>query len=392
MSSGINIAKKLSSKESPTVCYLPPRFSATLTNSSQEVIVEAIRDWLMQSLLASHNHASLSASPAGKKEKRTTAICGRQRRQSFASYDRDSCCWRMSQGFFLTGTLGLYSGTWPRSGMIAAGVAYRLLSAGHRTSVTGCGLSESARPTPRAGNPGSRPNKRGGKILAEEVHKSVFPTPRGEDGESCGGHRGSTDSLTAFTQRWPTPLNGCTDKSHGQISGRYRDAMRVAMNKWPTPDSYSRGGAQTTDKRKGHTLNLQDAVKTWPTPTQSDHKGSGPVGSRSQAGMLAHGHLAATAATAATGQLNPDWVETLMGWPQGWTRPEPLAADAWQDWLHANRWQNWEPDIPRVIVGAKDRANRLKAIGNGQVPACVAEIGAELMNLFTVGHSESRAR
>ena len=30
-------------------------------------------------------------------------------------------------------------------------------------------------PTPRAGNPGSRPNKKGGKILAEEI--AMLPTP-----------------------------------------------------------------------------------------------------------------------------------------------------------------------------------------------------------------------
>jgi hypothetical protein len=58
--------------------------------------------------------------------------------------------------------------------------------------------------------------------------------------------------------------------------------------------------------------------------------------------MLAHGHLAATAATAATGQLNPDWVEALMGWPQGWTSLEPLDADVWQHWLCTHRWQDWE--------------------------------------------------
>jgi DNA (cytosine-5)-methyltransferase 1 len=159
--------------------------------------------------------------------------------------------------------------------------------------------------------------------------------------------------------------------------------MRVAMNKWPTPKCSNANGAGIHGDGG---MDLQTAVKTWPTPVQSDYKGSGPVGTKSQASMLAYGHLAATAAT---GQLNPDWVEALMDWPQGWTRTKPLAADVWQHWLHANRWQDWEPDIPRVIVGAKDRVNRLKAIGNGQVPACVAEIGAELMNLFAGGHSES---
>ena len=42
-------------------------------------------------------------------------------------------------------------------------------------------------PTPRAGNPGSRPNKKGGKILAEVVKQ--FPTPQGGEGSvgMCGG-------------------------------------------------------------------------------------------------------------------------------------------------------------------------------------------------------------
>ena len=41
-------------------------------------------------------------------------------------------------------------------------------------------------PTPRAGNPGSRPNGKGGKVLAEEVKKSMnWPTPR--TAGMCGG-------------------------------------------------------------------------------------------------------------------------------------------------------------------------------------------------------------
>ena len=33
------------------------------------------------------------------------------------------------------------------------------------------------------------------------------------------------------------------------------------------------------------------------------------------------------------GQLNPDWVEWLMGWPVGWTALEPLAMDKFREWL-----------------------------------------------------------
>ncbi len=33
------------------------------------------------------------------------------------------------------------------------------------------------------------------------------------------------------------------------------------------------------------------------------------------------------------GQLNPTWVEWLMGWPLGWTDLRPLAMDKFQSWL-----------------------------------------------------------
>jgi len=38
----------------------------------------------------------------------------------------------------------------------------------------------------------------------------------------------------------------------------------------------------------------------------------------------------------AGGQLNPDWVEWLMGYPIGWTGLEPLEMDKYQQWLHSH--------------------------------------------------------
>ena len=35
---------------------------------------------------------------------------------------------------------------------------------------------------------------------------------------------------------------------------------------------------------------------------------------------------------AAGGQLNPEWVEWLMGWPIGWTALKPLGTDKCQQW------------------------------------------------------------
>lgn len=48
----------------------------------------------------------------------------------------------------------------------------------------------------------------------------------------------------------------------------------------------------------------------FPTASASDHKGSSKPGQR-------HGMLSEAAAVGAI--LNPDWVEKLMGFPEGWT-------------------------------------------------------------------------
>ena len=159
-------------------------------------------------------------------------------------------------------------------------------------------------PTPRAGNPGSRPNKKGGKILAEEVKKSVFPTPT-----VCGNY------------------------NRKGISSKSGDG-------------------------------LETAVRLWATPTANDAKNSL---TESQAGRgTLTAHLVETG-DAVGGQLNADWVEILMGYPQGWTDTEKetlVFADLPLAWLDGS----WEADIPRIITGQKNRVKRLKGLGNSVVP------------------------
>ena len=85
------------------------------------------------------------------------------------------------------------------------------------------------------------------------------------------------------------------------------------------------------------------------------------------------------------GQLNPDWVEWLMGWPIGWTRLSSMNPDDYERWKsQAMNGSLWEHDpaelpgsvfIPRITDEKEFRQQRLKALGNGQVPsaACLAE-------------------
>jgi hypothetical protein len=69
--------------------------------------------------------------------------------------------------------------------------------------------------------------------------------------------------------------------------------------------------------------------------------------------------------TSTRGQLNPDWVEWLMGWPVGWTDITRDECD-WRD-------LSVEPEDIHIATTRRDnRPARIKAIGNGQVPLCAA--------------------
>jgi hypothetical protein len=89
-------------------------------------------------------------------------------------------------------------------------------------------LLASARPTPKAGNPGSRPNGKGGKILNEEVKKHwMTPTKEGFDAQ---GHRGNLDTLHSQMKAWATPTaddaNNATRDS-GQFQSLTRQAGKL---------------------------------------------------------------------------------------------------------------------------------------------------------------------
>ena len=179
---------------------------------------------------------------------------------------------------------------------------------------------------------------------------------------------------------------------------------------FPTPqttDAPDGGGppnknANTTQWNGANSLGQMAKQGLWPTPKQSDYKGSGPTGSKSQVHDDAKRNLkgdsrlwrtpdsydrggpqdpekrkegghSVNLQDQAGGQLNPEFVCYLMGVPQGWVSLEPLDPEHWQRWLTEDHWAagEWE-GVPRVATGIKDRVNQLKMLGNGIVPAVPA--------------------
>src|SRR5690625_3222590 len=72
----------------------------------------------------------------------------------------------------------------------------------------------------------------------------------------------------------------------------------------------------------------------WPTPTASMSKGTSQAAlTRKDGRSRINDRLDHNVMASHGGQLNPPWVEWLMGWPIGQTDLNPLETDRFQSWL-----------------------------------------------------------
>ena len=109
------------------------------------------------------------------------------------------------------------------------------------------------------------------QVMVKGCARGMWPTPRAEDSEQRGGHRGKPDTLTSAARLWPTP------SARDWRSGK---ALQMTLDRNSRP--------------------LNEVM------TERDPQGGG--------------------------SLNPDWTEWLMGWPIGWTACAPLAMDGYHRW------------------------------------------------------------
>jgi hypothetical protein len=134
---------------------------------------------------------------------------------------------------------------------------------------------------------------------------------------------------------------------------------------WATPSAADCQG--TTGG--GQTRSLRDDIRQWPSPASRDF--------RSGRGRQENGHSPQLAEVIG-GQLNPDWEECLMGFDIGYTDidcPNPQPWPGWPAPLGAGQVHVFNADTgqypyepPRVITGQKNRAKRLKTLGNAVSP------------------------
>jgi DNA (cytosine-5)-methyltransferase 1 len=102
---------------------------------------------------------------------------------------------------------------------------------------------------------------------------------------------------------------------------------------------------------------LSNAVQNWPTPHANCSTGAGK-----------HGEGGENLQTAVGVSLNPDWVEILMGFDIGWTDIDRNDLESWPGWPASRGLDQCAYEPPRVAKGGKNRAKRLRCLGNAVVP------------------------
>jgi hypothetical protein len=262
-------------------------------------------------------------------------------------------------------------------------------------------------PTPRAKKVGGYSSPGFGPTLEQTVLK--FPTPRAEE-KSQQNSQDNGMALSRKVKTWRTPDAGthnnvaspCRKLQNGEIhsSGGHHIQVRlvdqVMMYPTPTQRDWRHGRASEKTMEKGGRP-LNEVVVNWPTPGGLTGHNSGRLDEYGGK----HNPLRGT--EQGKQALNPDWVEWLMGFPIGWSDVEPFTGIDFMEEGNVEFWEKnidvwWLGDpadvgpptgvIPRTTDQKRNRVNRLKALGNGQVPLCVVVawsllIGAPSVPLYT---------
>ena len=223
----------------------------------------------MSTSSAGDTPANPSPTSVGALVPMTTGISGPICETPLLFYDHDSHCWRTSQGTFPWAS-DEFSGIWPSSGMTRNGQCFPLPRSVPRTS---------------------------------ETDSFVWPTPvANDDNKSVDAHLAMKERMPGGPRKKITSLN-------------------VMVKRWPTPTArdYKDVGDLSQMPERGILPRAVQNREKWPTPTARLGDNRGPVAKRFLDPAYTNELDNCMAAIEGNGNLNPTWVEWLMGFPLGFT-------------------------------------------------------------------------
>jgi DNA (cytosine-5)-methyltransferase 1 len=150
----------------------------------------------------------------------------------------------------------------------------------------------------------------------EPNNETFFHTP------NTTGMDGGSNSRKALKKRleWPTPATkGYGHAAEGMVGNLIKKIEEGTMTKLQAEQMLG----------LPHLENHRTWKKKFPTPQASDNRDRGNLSSNCVQRRIEIGKQVSLSQSVSntSGQLNPTWVEWLMGWPLGWTDLKPLVMD-----------------------------------------------------------------
>tara|TARA_B100000035_G_C21000318_1_gene554577 strand:- start:541 stop:1431 length:891 start_codon:yes stop_codon:yes gene_type:complete len=275
-------------------------------------------------------HASLSALPGSAEAQKMTDISGRTYYPLFKEKDPLGAFSKMFMGMSLWASTKCYL-TWKGKATPQGRSLFQLVPQTHLTDETEFGSSLEMWATPNTMDHLPQRSK-------EALKKQATTTRKGRSRPANLREQVNPETVEAWKEAqeptmWATPTasqrgSRAKDlvKSNSTVerrsSGQKRGIdLQTQAKMWPTPTVQDSNKA-TKKWRENHQNNLTAAVfnpeMMWPTPSASNAKGA--VQDRFYGSEKYRHNLDEAVRTHKyDGQLNPQWVEWLMGYPEGWT-------------------------------------------------------------------------
>lgn len=359
------------------------------------------------------SRASRSLVPALAEDLRIQGISGQLSPRPFVLFDQSGLCWRTTPAFgthsektaklFGQDTWGPFSETWPVSGIMRNGRAYRLQTSWRRISAKECGFWPTATTETGGPNHKSKSVVRGkhGINLHGAVTKWQTATCSRHGGDirnliQRGGHYlrrsgqkaqiGLDQEVLVYPGKFRTALKSDADKGKGgfdchgfqQLSAQVQPGRFVTATVMDAAGFCGQADKGRTSPNSGRTLNgevLELAGRgphvepgSLPTAKARDYRtGDLPDSVRQRKKRSGETHSSDLNDVVAPGVLeNPQWLDQFMGQPPGWTSKEPCDG-VWHGWVLGRCEYQYEDEPPRVIEPFKGRRQRVEAGGDGQV-------------------------